>query len=140
MCLTATIPHNAEYLEFLVSIAPIVYQSTLDEALEIEAVSEFKVINVEVPMNRKDRSKYQRFDMLLRKAQASIGDIKKHDENLRDLTIFDIAKEYKDGSTVIGKLSKQFWSAMTMRKWTCYEAESKIPVVLRILKRYPDKK
>lgn len=140
LCLTATVPHNEEYLEFLEKVAPIVYNSSLNDALEAGAINEFSIINVEVPMNKKDRSKYQRFDTLLRRAQAGIGDLKKHDDDLRDSAIFDIAKRYKEGNSVLAKLCRQFWSAMTMRKWTCYEAESKIPIVIKILRKYPEKK
>jgi len=75
-----------------------------------------------------------------------IGILKKDREDLKNKNVFDIAKEYatkKDVSQedkLLQKQAKAYWSAMTMRKWVCYSAESKIDTVLKILEKFPSRK
>lgn len=142
MGLTATPPHQEEYREFLQLTAKIVYHKDVEYAVDIKAVSEYTIYNLEVKMSRKDRGRYQIFDKLLKRAQMEIGILKRYDKDLRVKTIFDIAKEYsnsKENNNLV-KYSKQFWSSMSMRKWVCYEAESKKEVVVNIINKFPTRK
>lgn len=144
MGLTATKPHNAEYYQFLQLICPIVYTKTIEDALDIKAISNYMTFNLEVKMNRRDRSRYRIFDSQLKRAQLELLLIKKHDPSMANLTVFDIAKQFSthksDRDSGLIKYSKQFWSAMTMRKWVCYEAESKIAAIVSILEKFPHRK
>lgn len=98
-------------------------------------MADYYIYNLEVQMNRKDSARYRVFDGNFKRAQMELGILKYRDEKLKGLTIFDIAKEYSKHKTKdpVVKYSKQYWAAMSMRKWTCYEAESKIPKVIEIL-------
>lgn len=118
MGLTATAPHNEEYREYLNKVCPIIYEKTTEDAVAISAISDYTIYNLEVGMSRKDRGRYQLFDKLLKRAQMEIGILKRYDDNLRNVSIFDIAKQYSNSKTSspMVKYAKQFWSSMSMRK------------------------
>lgn len=116
--LTATIPHDNEYRELLQKKAPVVFVKTLDEAKELGAVSDFNVYNLYVPMSRKGRARYRKFDGMLKLAQMELGSIKRFNDDLAEMPVFEIAQKYARSTekTPIVKWSKQFWAAMSMRK------------------------
>lgn len=91
--LTGTVPEDVEYRELLEAIAPIVFTKTVDEALEIDAISNYIIYNLAVPMSKKNRARYRKFDSMLKRAQLEIGMLKRYDEELRTISIFDIAKK-----------------------------------------------
>ncbi len=120
--LTATKPHNEEYLKLLNIVCPVIYQKKIEDALSIDAIADYHVYNLEVPLNRSESGKYRLFDTNLRKAQLEIGMAKRSFPNLIDVSIFDIAKEYATRKVTaqhekhLVKYARQFWSAMTLRK------------------------
>lgn len=140
--LTATLPHNPDYRKLLSILCPVVYTTTVEEAVKAEAVSDYTIYNYEITLNRKDRGRYQIFDKNLKQAQMELGILKRYDDELKSLSIFDVAKLYsvRKEKVPLVKYSKQFWSAMSMRKWVCYEAESKIKIVQEIIDRFPNRK
>lgn len=153
--LTATPPQKKEYLETLNNVLPICYTKTLDEVVG-KAVANYTMYNVEVNFDRKDRAKYDVFDSQFKKAQLEIM-LFKSKHKFKD-NMFDIAKKYSSTKKeilieehaeseailqdldLIIKASKQYWSSMTMRKWTCYESNAKLKVLKEILDKYKDKK
>ena len=171
LCLTATLPGNKEYAEFLQKIAPIVYSKSLDETLaEDDVIAPYKMYNLEINFTRQDRSKYQIFDTQFKNAQLQLTVYKRKHQSILLKSTFEIAQEHcaiKNTSLYIDneiktkedynnryqeyaaycadlpdiiKFSKQYWSGMTMRKWTCYESTSKLEIVLSLLKQFPNKK
>lgn len=140
--LTATIPARDNQLEILNKYCPVVYSKTLHEVSEQHVVSDYMIYNLEVPMNRRDTARYRIFDSQFKRAQMELGILKYRDPVLHKMDVFSIAKEYykEKSKEPIVKYSKQYWSSMTMRKWVCYEAESKIQYVINILKKFPEKK
>lgn len=146
MGLTATKPHNEEYYKYMQLLCPVVFTKTLTDALEIGAISNYMTYNLEISLNRKDRGRYRVFDSMLKKAQMELSLIKRGNIEFKELTIFDIAKKfstYKNPTKELKNLvyhSKQFWNAMSMRKWVCYGAESKIPATIKIIKKFTNRK
>jgi superfamily II DNA or RNA helicase len=136
--LTGTPPLNN--LKVLESLCPIIYKKTLQDALDAEAISEYTVQNIGVKFNAKDGYKYRLFDMKFKEAALALNK-QKAVLGLAD-SVFDLARKYnkEDDKSLLTKFAKQYWSAMTMRKWMCYENESKLLEVLKILQAYPDKK
>lgn len=114
MGLTATVPHNIKYLKFLEKVCPIVYTKDIEDALNIKAISEYNVFNLQIKLNKSESNKYRLFDTNLKKAQIELGRAKKEFPNLKNISIFDIAKEYatkKDPTPEeknLVKYSKQF--------------------------------
>jgi superfamily II DNA or RNA helicase len=171
LCLTATIPDNKEYADFLQRVAPVVYNKGLDEIqAEDNVISPYKMYNLEINFNRPDRSKYQIFDTQFKEAQMQLAVFKRTHREILLQSTFDIAKDHcaiKNESLYIDekikalpdyneryqeyaaycsdlhhiiKYSKQYWSGMTMRKWTCYESTSKLEIVVGLLKQFPKRK
>lgn len=140
--LTATVPERDDYREVLKATAPVCFVRKLIDVSGSDVVSDYKIANLEVGFNRKDSGKYMLFDGQFKRAQMELGILKYKDENLHGLSVFDIAKTYSKLKTKepIVKYSKQYWSSMSLRKWVCYEAESKIPVVIDILTKVKKKK
>ena len=137
---------------------------------EDNVISPYKMYNLEINFNRADRSKYQIFDSQFKEAQMQLTVFKRSHKNILVKSTFDIAKEHSaiknEGLYIdehikslkdyneryqeyaaycselhqIIKYSKQYWSGMTMRKWTCYESTSKLEIVVGLLKQFPSRK
>lgn len=134
--LTGTPPiNNTEILE---EKCPIIYHKTEEDALKIGAIADYTVKNIGVNFTPKDAYKYRLFDKNFKEAAIVLNRIKPN----RGDSVFDVAKQHcrsEEKSTLV-KAAKQYWSAMTMRKWICYENEAKLKEVVKIIKEYPDKK
>lgn len=142
--LTATVPEDAIVREVLNNHCPVVYTKTLKEIDKTGGIiAKTTTYNLPVKLNRKEKAKYNTFNEQFHRATMQIAMLKKDIIELKDINVFDIAKEYskkKDGNEQLQKQAKAYWSAMTMRKWVCYNAESKIPIVKEILKKFPERK
>ncbi len=110
--LTATLPGSEEYYGLLSQLCPVVFEYSVNEAQEIGAISDFAIYNLEVPFSRKDSAKYRLFDTNFKRAQLELGLLKRQYPELKNLTVFDIAKQYsKKDSTpdkILHKHSKDF--------------------------------
>jgi len=156
--LTATEPENVESLMVLQKVCPVIYKQTLKDISKTEGIiAKTTTYNLPIKLNKKDKAKYNLFNEQFHKATMEISIEKKRlldeplSEKLSEIlkkSVFDIAKYFsrqkldnldKDYHR-LQKLSKKYWSSMTMRKWVCYGAESKIPVVQEILDKYPERK
>lgn len=146
MGLTATKPHNDNYYKYLELFCPVVFTKTISDALDMGAISNYITYNLEIGLTRKDRAKYRTFDTMLKRAQMELSLMKKGNIEFKEMAIFDMAKKfstYKNPPIQLKELvyySKQFWNAMSMRKWVCYGAESKIPATIKIIKKFTNRK
>lgn len=140
--LTATIPARDEQLKILNEYAKVVFTKTLHEVSSENVVSDYYICNLEIPLNRKDLGRYKIFDNQFKRAQMELGILKYREPEYKHLTVFDLARQFSTSKLKepVVKYAKQYWSAMSMRKWVCYEAESKIPVVLNILRKFKGRK
>lgn len=145
--LTATPPEEEEAIKLLEEVCPIVYTKSLKEIDEIGGIiAKTTTYNLPVKFNRKDKAKYNTFNEQFHRATMQIAMLKKDREDLVDKNVFDIAKEYATKKNItkedefLQKQAKAYWSAMTMRKWVCYGAESKIDTVIKILEKFPSRK
>lgn len=145
--LTATIPEREEHRNILEQYAPVCFEYNSTQAGDQGVIAECKIYNLEVGLNVKDRNKYRTFDGIFSAALINIGRLKSQYDNIKHLSIFDVAKEFSNRKVDKGsfdfelvKASKTYWNAMSMRKWACYEAESKIEVVVDIINKFPNRK
>lgn len=139
--LTATKPHKQEYLELLEEIAPVCFSANIEDAINAGAVANYSIYNLEITMDKSSRAKYRTFDGMLKRAQLEISLLKRRIPELKDISIFDVAQKYsklKEGE--LSKWSKEFWNAMSMRKWTCYNNQNKLNVAKQIIDAYPNRK
>lgn len=139
--LTATLPHRQDHKTILDKHCPVIFTKTVKEALEAEAISDFKVYNVAVSLSKKDAALYRLYNGKWLQAQSEILAYKKT-QGIDDLSTFDIARIYSKNKEKdrINIVSRSYWSAMTMRKYVCYNSSSKINVVLEIIRNFPDRK
>ena len=136
--LTGTPPESQYRLDALKLFCPIVYTRTIQEAVVDNAVSDFTIVNIPVAISKKTRAKYNVFDQALTRAKMELF---RHIKVYKFPSIFDMANKCKtDKLHPAYKASKEFWGAMTMRKKIVYTASEKIPVVLDILKLYPNRR
>ena len=145
--LTATPPEDEEAIALLEKECPIVYRKSLKEIDAIGGIiAKTTTYNLPVVFNRKDKAKYNTFNEQFQRATMQIAMLKKDREDLKDKNVFDIAKEFATKKNItqedefLQKQAKAYWNAMTMRKWVCYGAESKIDTVVKILEKFPSKK
>lgn len=141
--LTATIPANEEYVELLSKVCPIVYKKTIIDVVTI--LADFQVYNLSVPLNRRDRAKYQIFDANFKFAQSAIAKLKPK-LGYGSTSIFDFANKYKDIKSdnelevEAAKYGKAFWSAMSMRKFVCYNSITKLTKTVEIVNAIPGRR
>lgn len=140
--LTATVPDDLEYQSVLDLFCPIVFRKTLSDVINKGIVAESRIFNIPVKMNRRDSARYKIFNQQFNRAKMELSILKTTMPHLQGISVFDIAKAFngdKEKNDLV-KYSKMFWSGMTLRKMTCYNAESKIPAVKEILAAFPNKK
>ena len=139
LCLTATIPKEQEYQDVLHHYAPIVYRKVLDEAVQMDILPDFDIINYEVPFDKKQKYKYDLFDRQFREALISLMQMKSKDPFLsyKYKSAFEIAKDMKDlnKDSPLRRMARQFWSSMTMRKHAVYNNAAKLKIAVDIVNR-----
>jgi len=60
LCLTATIPEEAEYREILINLSPVVYQISLDECVAKGLVADYHVYCIAVELTEEERAEYKK--------------------------------------------------------------------------------
>jgi len=60
LCMTATIPEEEEYAEYLNSLAPIVYKITLNQCVKLGLVSPYNIICVPVKLTSNEQKEYDK--------------------------------------------------------------------------------
>lgn len=142
LLLTATVPEDPERLEMMKQTAPILLEKSPDQAVEDQAVSPVEVINYAVGMDKKSSLRYTTFDRKFKGAVRDLSIACRKSNKCQSLpSIFEVARKYsKEYDEILSKPSKEYWSAMTMRKYSLYGNDAKIPAVLEILRKYPDRK
>lgn len=143
LCLTATLPKEQEYLDVLYKHAPVVYRKVLDEAVKMDVLPDFDIINYEVPFDKKEKYKYDLFDRQFREALIALMQMKSKDASLSNYkSAFEIAKDMKDlpKDSPIRRYSRQFWSAMTLRKYAVYNNSAKLKIAVDIVNRNRERK
>lgn len=135
--LTATPPkHNKEYLTKMGLIVPVVFEKTLDESVELQAISDYQVFNVPVTFNKKEAASYRKWDNKFKIAFGKLSWLKKKDdlkESLFDLATFLSKDEYKHRDEHFW--AKDFWLSMQKRKALCYAAQNKKSKALEIIRQ-----
>lgn len=107
MCLTGTTPSSPEYAHLLEQLAPIRYVRTMEEAVEDGAISDCKVFNVAIALDKETRSKYDTWNRLHSEAKYNLIDLNREYDLGRNL--FEIAKTHKDqAASPANKAAKQF--------------------------------
>jgi superfamily II DNA or RNA helicase len=144
LCLTATIPDEEEYVEFLGIVAPVVYAKSLLDVVDKGILPKFNIYNLEVGMDKSMAGKYKAFDNVFNTSLIKLDRLRSEDPNLssRYRNVFDLAKaeQYSDDRE-LKTLCKQYWGAMQLRKLVVYNNLTKISVAKAIIEKFePNRK
>lgn len=137
--LTATPPENIEYLELLQKVAPICYELSQAESIDLGLISSYTTFNLAVSFTPRERFMYKKFNESYLKAKYEL------DKFIRDNKVpndaFGLASMVqRESNHPMNKAARAFWGGMQMRKQVCFEAENKIKVLKEIVNHFPDKK
>lgn len=137
ICLTATLPQDEEYVEFLEKVSPVVYSKHLSEVVEYGVIPKFAIYNLEVPLDRSLRGKYARFDSNFASAVITLTKMRRDSATLtyKYASIFDLAREVSKDTedSPLRRAAKQYWGGMQMRKLVVYNNSEKIKTTKYIL-------
>lgn len=109
----------------------------------MDVLPDFSIINYEVPFDKKQKYKYDLFDRQFRDALITLMQMRGKDASLQNYkSAFEIAKNMKDlpKDSPLRRYSRQFWSAMTMRKHAVYNNEAKLKIAVDIVNQNKDRK
>jgi superfamily II DNA or RNA helicase len=73
LCLTATIPEDPQYRMYLVNLAPICFQITLDECVEAGFVADYEIYCIGVDLEENERAEYDEHHKKFVKMRMALG-------------------------------------------------------------------
>lgn len=140
LCLTATLPKDADKVEMMQQIAPIIYSKQLDDASG--ALAPYEVFNFEVTMDRKTAALYKTFDQMFNSGRIALARLWSKYYKHEYASIFELAKAMAPlkEKEEVHLAARRYWSGMSLRKKTLYECPSKIDAIRKILQRFPRRK
>lgn len=136
ICLTATLPEDLEYKDFLNSVCPVVYVKTLSEVVEDKIISEFTIYNLELPLSPKVAGKYKIFDSQFHEGTIELSALRSKNElyKFRYASIFDMAKDgINSDDKDLKRAAKKYWGGMQMRKNIVYSNPNKLIYARQII-------
>lgn len=137
LCLTATLPDEAEYVEFLTKIAPVVYEKKLKDALGDDMVPQFEIYNLAVPLHRTISGKYKLFDGKFTQSMIKLTRYLMDDPKLKSKykNVFELAQaaQWHKFDKELQSVCKSYWAGMTMRKQLVYSNPAKLNAVKQII-------
>jgi len=139
MCLTATLPENEEYVTFLNSIAPVVYEKNLVEAMETGMAPKVTIYNLPVPLSREIAGKYKVFDGKFTQNLIKLTRFRAERPELRVYSsVFDLAQAAtkRPFDKEVQAACTGYWSSMTLRKYLVYSNPAKIKFIADIINKY----
>tara|TARA_R100000951_G_scaffold116698_1_gene129874 strand:- start:3818 stop:4987 length:1170 start_codon:yes stop_codon:yes gene_type:complete len=74
LCMTATVPEDDEYRNYLMKLAPIRFHISLDECVELGLVSPYEIVCIPVELNEEDQVAYKKAQNKFLQAKYRIGD------------------------------------------------------------------
>jgi len=144
LCLTATVPDDEEYQEFLNSVAPICYEKHLMEVVEKGILPKFSIYNLQVPLAKELQGKYRVFDNNFNLANIRLSKMRAQDPILsyKYKSVFDIARtEQKSTNKELARACSDYWASMQLRKMVVYNNTTKITVARDIIEKFgPERK
>ena len=131
LCMTATVPEELEYAQYLFQLAPVRYQITLDECVDLGLVAPYEIYCVPVELNEEDQAMYKKANNKFVQAKYRIGGF----------------NTFKDAKLILSKkipgdagAAKMFFDAIRERKQVVQHATSKIDVAKTLIDKHDDSK
>ena len=131
LCMTATVPEEEEYMQYLHKIAPVRYSITLDECVTLGLVAPYEVVCVPVELNEEDKLAYKKANNKFVQAKYRIGGFNTFDDAKAIL-----AKKIQGDAGA----AKMFFDAIRERKQVVQHASSKIDKAQELVNQHSDAK
>ena len=131
LCMTATVPEEDEYRQYLMKLAPIRYHISLDECVNLGLVSPYEIVCVSLELNKEDRVTYKEANNLFVEMKYKLGGI----------NVFDHAKGILAGTAHGDKgAAAQYFNAIRKRKEVVQQAIIKINKTKELVAQHLDDK
>tara|TARA_R110002074_G_scaffold104413_1_gene225434 strand:+ start:6901 stop:8052 length:1152 start_codon:yes stop_codon:yes gene_type:complete len=131
LCMTATVPEEDEYRNYLMRLAPIRYHISLDECVDLGLVSPYEIICVPLELNEEDRAEYKKANNLFVQMKYKLG----------GFDVFEHAKKILAGTEQGDKgAAVQYFNAVRKRKEVVQQATVKIDKAKEIITNHSDEK
>jgi superfamily II DNA or RNA helicase len=131
LCMTATIPEEDEYKEYLLKLSPIRYMITLDQCVALKLVAPYEIICVPIDLNDEDKQAYKKANNKFVQAKYRIGGF----------------NTFEDAKAILAKkipgdagAAKMFFDAIRERKQVVQHATSKIEKAKQLVNNHKDGK
>lgn len=131
LCMTATIPEEEEYRNYLMRLAPIRYHISLDECVSLGLVAPYEVICVPLELNDEDKAAYKKAQNKFVQAKYRIGDF-----DTFSAAKLILAKKMPGDAGA----AKMFFNAIGERKKVVQHATVKLEEAKNVISKYPDEK
>ena len=133
LCLTATLPEEFEYKELLLEMAPIVYEITLDQCVDLGLVSPYNITCRPLELTYNERTLYKKINNRFVYWKGQLGQFDAWENASYILKNINASPEEKKAAT-------QFYKAIRERKKIIDFAENKIEAFKDIVLNNPDKR
>tara|TARA_R110002012_G_scaffold1863_2_gene8966 strand:+ start:2563 stop:3783 length:1221 start_codon:yes stop_codon:yes gene_type:complete len=133
LCMTATLPEEFEYKELLLEIAPIVFEITLDECVDLGLVSPYNIICKPLELTYNERTLYKKINNRFVYWKGQLGQFDAWENARYIMQNVSALPEEKKAAT-------QFYRSIRERKKIIDFAENKIEAFKNIVLNNPDKR
>lgn len=133
LCMTATVPEEKEYADYLNKLAPTIYKITLDQCVNLGLVSPYKIQCIPVELTKDERDMYKAINNQFIRSKYVLG----------QFDAFDRAKSIMKNTNAHPedrKAAAQFYQAIRERKAVIDFAENKIKMFKELVMNNLDKK
>lgn len=130
LCMTATLPEEPEYRAILATLAPTIYNLSLDECVDLKLVAPYKILCIPVNLNDEERAEYK-------KINNSFG----YHKNRLGFSAFDTAKAILADSSATSEdkaTAFQFFACIRKRKKIIDHASAKVSGLQKIVAEHLD--
>lgn len=131
LCMTATVPEEEEYMQYLHKLAPVRYKISLDECVTLGLVAPYEVVCVPIELNEEDKLAYKKANNKFVQAKYRIGGFNTFDDAKAIL-----AKKIQGDAGA----AKMFFDAIRERKQVVQHASSKIDKAQELVSKHEDAK
>mgnify|MGYP003651943772 CR=1 FL=1 len=133
LCMTATVPEEKEYAEYLNILAPTIYRITLDQCVKLGLVSPYKIQCIPVELTEEERAMYKTINNQFVRSKYILGQFDAFDRAKAIMKNINAHPEDK-------KAAAQFYQAIRERKAIIDFAENKISKFKSLVMSNLDKK
>jgi superfamily II DNA or RNA helicase len=131
LCMTATIPEEEEYKDYLFKIAPLRYFISLDKCVSLGLVSPYTIICIPVQLSEDERKEYVKANNVFVHAKYKLG----------QFNAFDNAKRIMSGNMAGDKgAAAMFYNSIKARKNVVQHAVNKVIKASELISKHEEDK